>query len=383
MSEAELIVEVDSLEGVATEWDALSVACGEPQMSPAWIEPWWRHLAQARAKPRVVTVRDGETLIGLAPFFVDHQAKHRVDYRLTDIRIFGRLSPLASPGREWEVAGAVAGALAQARPGPDLLALEALPLSSVWPVALRDQWPTQIRPILSQYLVCGCPTVSLGEGSFEDWFAGKSSNFRGQMRRLSRRFEADGGIARTSTLATLSVDVEAFVRLHSARWEGRGESNLVAFGRQLSPMLREVGERLLDSGRFRMRMLEIDGEPISAQLFLAAGPRVLYVNGGWDERFARLKPHMLGLFGAIEDAFAGSEETFDLGLGEQQYKLRFADGNDPVAWNVLMVPSRRLPLTWAQTAPMLMGSAARDAVKRGLSPAQANRLRGLRDRIRR
>jgi CelD/BcsL family acetyltransferase involved in cellulose biosynthesis len=383
LGEAELIVEVDSLRDIATEWDALAVACGEPQMSPAWIEPWWRYLAPPQAKPRVVAVREGERLIGLAPFFVDRQRGHRVDYRLSDIRIFGRLSPLATPGREWEVAATVARALAQAHPGPDLLALEALPLSSAWPVALRDQWPSQIRPILSQYLICGCPTVSLGEGSFEDWFAAKSSNFRGQMRRLSRRFEADGGVARTSTPATLGADVEAFVRLHGARWEGRGESNLVAFGERLSPMLREVGERLLDSERFRMRMLEIDGEPISAQLFLAAGSRVLYVNGGWDERFARHKPHMLGLFGAIEDAFAQGEQTLDLGLGEQQYKLRFSDGNDPVAWNILMVPSRRLPLTWARTAPMLMGSAARDAVKRGLSPAQADRLRELRDRIRR
>ena len=235
---------------------------------------------------------------------------------------------------------------------------------------------------MSQYLVCGCPTVSLRDRSFDDWLASKSSNFRAQMRRLSRRFEADGGSARTSTAATLSADVEAFVRLHGSRWEGRGDSNLVAFGGRLSPMLTEVGERLLESGRFRLRMLEIDGEPISAQLFLAAGQRVLYVNGGWDERFAVLKPPMLGLLGAIEDAFERGDQTLDLGLGEQQYKLRFADGNDPVAWSVLMVPSPRLPLTWARTTPMLVQSAARDAVKRGLSPAQANRLRELRDRIR-
>jgi CelD/BcsL family acetyltransferase involved in cellulose biosynthesis len=383
VGEAELITEVDSLEGLAAEWDALAVTCGEPQMSPAWIGPWWRHLALPGAEPRVAAVRDGETLIGLAPFFVNHRTGQRVDYRLMDIRIFGRLCPLAVPGREWEVAGAVAGTLARAHPRPDILAMEALPLTSCWPLAMRDQWPSQMRPVLSQYLVCGCPTVSLGEGSFEDWLAAKSSNFRGQMRRLSRRFQADGGIARTSTPATLRADVGAFVRLHGARWEGRGESNLVALGESLSPMLREVGERLLASGRFRMRMLELDGEPISAQLFLAAGPRVLYVNGGWDERFAHFKPHMLGLFGAIEDAFARAEQTLDLGLGEQQYKLRFSDGDDPVAWNVLMVPSRRLPLTWARTAPMLMKSAAREAVKRGLSPAQADRLRGLLARIRR
>jgi CelD/BcsL family acetyltransferase involved in cellulose biosynthesis len=383
LGEAELIAEVDSLRDIATEWDALAVACGEPQMSPAWIEPWWRYLAPAQAEPRVVAVRDGGRLIGLAPFFVDRQARGRVDYRLPDIRIFGRLSPLATPGREWEVASAVGRAFSAALPQPDLLALEALPLASAWAVALRDQWPSQFRPILSQYVVCGCPTLSLRDASFENWLAAKSPNFRGQMRRLSRRFEAESGATRTSTPATLNTDIDAFVALHGARWEGRGDSNLVAFGDQLSPMLREVGERLLDSGRFRMRMLEIDGEPISAQLFLAAGPRVLYVNGGWDERFAHLKPPMLGLLGAIEDAFERGDRRLDFGLGEQRYKLRFADGNDPVAWSVLMVPSRRLPLTWARTAPMLVQSATRDALKRALSPEQTNRLRQFRARIRR
>lgn len=383
MLEAELITELDSLESFTREWDALAVADNEPQMSPAWIIAWWRHLAPPQAKPRVVAVREQGRLIGLAPFFVDHEVRGRIDYRLADIRIFGRLTPLAAPGREWDAAGAVGRMFAEAHPPPDLVALEALPLASPWTVALRDRWPSRIRPLTSQYLVCGCPTVSLRDRSFDDWLASKSSNFRGQMRRLSRRFEAQGGATRTSTAATLKADVDALVRLHGSRWEGRGNSNLVAFGERLSPMLCKVGEQLLESGRFRLRMLEIEGEPISAQLFLAAGERVLYVNGGWDERFAQLKPPMLGLLGAVEDAFERGDQTLDLGLGEQQYKLRFADGNDPVAWSVLMVPSRRLPLTWARTTPMLVQNAARDAVKRGLSPAQANRLRELRDRIRR
>jgi CelD/BcsL family acetyltransferase involved in cellulose biosynthesis len=380
--EAELITERDELESVFEEWDALAVVGSEPQMSPAWINAWWRHLAPPQAKPRVVAVREEGRLIGLAPFFVDHEVHGRIDYRLADIRIFGRLSPLAAPGREWDVAGAVGSMFVGASPRPDLVALEALPLGSSWPFALQDRWPTRVRPLMSQYLVCACPTVSLRDLSFDAWLASKSANFRGQMRRLSRHFQEQGGTARVSSAATLSADVDAFVRLHGARWEGRGDSNLVAFGERLAPMLCEVGERLLASGRFRLRVLEIEGEPISAQLFLAAGRRVLYVNGGWDERFAQLKPPMLGLLGAIEDAFERGDHKLDLGLGEQQYKLRFADGNDPVAWSVLMVPSQRLPLTWARTTPMLLRSAARRAVKRGLSPTQADRLRELRDRIR-
>lgn len=146
-------------------------------------------------------------------------------------------------------------------------------------------------------------------------------------------------------------------------------------------MLSDVGRALLPCGRFRLRMLELDGEAISAQLFLAAGRTVLYVNGGWDVRHATLKPSMLGLLDTVEATFATGEERIDLGLGEQAYKQRFADGSDPVAWSILMPAGRRRPLTRAHTAPMLTSYALRDVAKRALTDKQTDRLRALRGRL--
>ena len=48
--------------------------------------------------------------------------------------------------------------------------------------------------------------MSLQEGSFDAWLAGRSSNFRGQMRRLRRRFVEAGGSSRLATPATLATD---------------------------------------------------------------------------------------------------------------------------------------------------------------------------------
>jgi len=146
-------------------------------------------------------------------------------------------------------------------------------------------------------------------------------------------------------------------------------------------MLADVGRALLPSGRFRLRMLELGGEPISAQLFLAAGRTVLYVNGGWDERHAALKPSMLGLLYTVEATFATGEQRIDLGVGDQSYKQRFADADDPVGWSILLPPGRRRLLTRAHTAPMLVRYALRGAAKRMLTDAQAKRLKGLRARV--
>ncbi len=140
---------------------------------------------------------------------------------------------------------------------------------------------------------------------------------------------------------------------------------------------------LKHDGRFHLRMLEVGGEPISAQLFLAAGGRLLYVNGGWDERFAKLKPSMLGILATIEDALERGEDLIDLGLGEQHYKLRFADGNDPVAWTILISKDIHLPRNMLQTAPLRTRARLRSLAASRLSDEQIRRLLRVRERLQR
>lgn len=379
MLEARLIEELPALEELRREWDELAVLAALPLMAPAWILPWLRWLAPAGAAPRVVAVYDGDELTGIAPFYVVRERSHRrIDYRLPGIELGARLAPLARPGREWEVAAAIARALAATTPRPDLVALESVPPDSLWLAALREQWPARIRPPVRVYHVHGSPTVALGAGTFESWMGRRSASFRKNCRRRGRMFEAEGGTMRLGSAQTLGADIETLMALHTERWSERGQSSLTARADRLPAMLREAGEALVQSGRFRIWIMEIEGRPIWANLFLAAGGELLAVNSGWDERWARMSPPLLGMVHAIEDAFARGEQRLDLGIGDDQFKLQFADGNDPVAWGILMAPGARLPVTALRTAPMLIGSSLRTAAKRTLTAEQLDRLRGLR-----
>jgi CelD/BcsL family acetyltransferase involved in cellulose biosynthesis len=382
MLDAELLVRTPDLEALAPEWDALAVANAQPMSAPAWMLGWLRHLAPAGAAARVVAVRERGSLVGLAPLFVEPARRGRVDYRLLGGAV-PRTSPLSLRGREWEVAAAIAGVLARTSPRVDALTLESTPLASHWSAALRERWPGVLRPIARDYYVQSSLTVSLRGGSFEAWLAGKSPSFRREMRRHQRGFQARGGSYRTSTRETLASDIQAFMRLHAQRWSGRGASSIVAAGEGMSAMMSEVGAEQLDSGRFRLSLLEIDGEPICAQLCAAAGGEVLFLNGGWDERFAALSPSILNQLHALRDGFERGDARVDMGPGQQAFKLRMADGNDPVAWTILMIPGRRLALTYARTAPMLARNRVRGLAKRALPDEQADRLRELRSRLRR
>jgi CelD/BcsL family acetyltransferase involved in cellulose biosynthesis len=384
MLASELVTELSDLDALYDRWDELAVANRLPMMSPACVTAWWRHMAPATVKPRVVVVRDTNELVGIAPFYLDFVKRtRRLDYRLPGIELSARLAPLAVPGREADVAAAVGRVLSGCNPRPDLIALEGMPLASTWASSLRDRWPSRLRPMSIRYKTVGSPTVSLQAGSFEAWLAAKSANFRGQMRRLRRRFQAAGGTTRESVPETLSSDVEAFMRLHTARWQDRGTSSFVSLGERVPAMLRDIGRTLLArEGRFRLQLLEIEGEPISAQLFMPAGGHVLYVNGGWDERFAGLKPPMLAILRAIEDAFARDDRQVDLGIGVQPYKLRFADGDEPIASTVVLPIGARLPLTCLSVGPELGRVALRDALKRRISDERVDRYRELGARLR-
>jgi len=181
---------------------------------------------------------------------------------------------------------------------------------------------------------------------------------------------------RGSTPEAMRADIDVFVRLHASRWENRGGSNLVALGDGLPAALCDIGQTLLDQDRrFVMRVLELAGEPISAQLFLSAGGRVHYMAAGWDERFAKLKPTIFGMLATIEDGIERGDELFHLGPGDQDYKLRFADGNDPVDWTMLIPAGARLPLTLLRTAPMRGRLTVQDTLKRRLSEKQFSKLR--------
>ncbi|HEU4702437.1 MAG TPA: GNAT family N-acetyltransferase [Conexibacter sp.] len=382
MPEAELVTDVESLDGLAAEWDALAAANGLPQLSPAWVRAWWQHVAPEGAAPRVVAVRDGDQLVGLAPFYVDRTGGGRRDYRLPGIEIAARLAPLAAPGREWDVAEAIGTTLTNADPRPDALRFEGIPIEGHWLTALRDGWPGALRPVLRVMNVDGNPLMSMAEPSFEQWLADRSSNFRQQMRRLRRRFAEQGGVSRVASKATLADDAAALTRLHAMRWDGRGHSNLVDLGERFTAFVVALGEQLLDDERFALRILELDGEPICAQLFVRAGGTTLFVNGGWDERHAALKPSLLCLLDAVEEAFGLGVARFDLGVGVQSYKLRFADGSAPLAWGVLMLPGARLPLTAARTVPALAQARLRDGARRMLPERQVERLRAARGRLR-
>jgi CelD/BcsL family acetyltransferase involved in cellulose biosynthesis len=354
----EVIEDLAAAEAFAPAWDELAVACSLPLCAPGWMLAWWRHAAPPASALRVVVVRDGSELLAIAPWFVRRGDSGRVDLRFLGAELSQRVDIICRPGREHETTPALRKTIGAIEPRPDLVAFEAVSIGSLWTRRLAGGASGHIRLDRYRNSAYSAPTVTLPSGAPEAWLAGRSSNFRGQMGRLRRRLEKQGGTVRAiRDPAEVESALSALLTLHASRWEERGASNLARPG--VLELLRDAAAAL-GPDRLRLWAAEIDGEPISVQLFLAAGAEVKYWNGGWSEEHADVKPSMLTILAALEDSIARGERRLDLGAGTHAYKLRFADSDDVLTWGGVIVRNRR----WARTRVELMPLVLRYRGKR-------------------
>ncbi len=363
MLTAELIDDPAGLEPWVEAWDSLAVELSQPCSSPHWMLPWWRHAVSGRAELRSVVVREDSTLVGLAPYFVQLGKAGLAEYRVLSAGAAHRIGPLAKPGREREVAEAIASTMASARPSPSSFIFEGIDQESAWPSLVRDAWPGGFGSHMRTGVVLEAPTLTLTEPDFDTWFAGRSSNFRQQMRRKGRQMEQRGGrIRMATTQEEASRDLEAMFVQHRERWEERGEQGSIKDGTE--DQMREAISRLLPMERARLWTIEADGKPVCVQYFTVAGGELTYWGGGFDPEWEDLQPAQQVILAAVEDAFARGEHRIDFGGGNQRYKGRFANGDDPIAWVSIYPRNRRYAVTRAQLLPKQMRFAARGLARR-------------------
>lgn len=354
------------LGGLRAEWDELAVRSERPFAAPAWPLAWWDHLRPSGATMSLVIVRDGDGLAGVVPLY-----RRKRDYAPLGGGI-APVEPVARPGQEGAVAASARTALAQASPRPATLEIETHGSSPRWTELLAEPWDGREGGVWRwTRLKAPVPGVDLGEEGFDQWFAGRSSTFRREMRSKRRKLDKAGGSLRFATAESLERDVCTFLRLHRQRLAGRGGTSLTADG--LERMLVAVGAELLERGRFRLICIDLEGETIAAHVMLAAGRELSAWNGGFDEAHAKLSPSMQCVVEALRDASERGERTMSLGSGAQDYKYRMSNREDSLSYDVLVPRGPAFPLTRLRLVPRQLRAHA----GRRLPTGAKLRLRGL------
>jgi CelD/BcsL family acetyltransferase involved in cellulose biosynthesis len=349
------------------DWDALADAARQPAAASAWLGAWADHVSVG--SPRVAVVREAGVMLGIVPLTAEPWRAGSLRLHLLGAGTSTGVAPLARPGAEATVAAAAARALAAHGPA-DALVFDGIPVTSPWPQLLAHHWPGARARLLHRVSTSPEPYVTLDADSYEDWLQTRSSSFRAQVRKVGRRLDRRGVTTRRSgSAAELADDLRAFLALHNARWAAEGGSGVITPA--VERMLFEAGPRLLAAGRLDLWSMEAGGRTVCSQIcLLSEGYATLWLQG-YDQTWAGARLGLSCMAQVIEDGFERGMQRISLGEGGQEYKYRFADGEERLAWSVLPLPGPRLGVVLAG----LQGRRMRRAVGRRLGPARKAQVR--------
>lgn len=311
------------------EWNALLQASSSdnPFLTWEWTFAWWSNLGQD-GRLRLVAVRDGRDLVGIAPL-VTVSAWPR-PFRRTTFLGSGMagsdyLDVIAQRGREHEIGEAVGATLVNSNHS---LALDHLPPQ---PAAAHLKAPLERGGwTIHESVREQCPYVPLAGQTWDSYLASLGSAHRANVRRRLRALERDFPVRfelvpsheRPATLDRLAW-------FHERRWEPRGGST--AFSTiPLRAFHAEASRRLAERGWLRLYALRLDGITVAAMYGFFYNRRFYFYQHGFDETYASYSLGLVTMALTIRAAIAEGAVEFDMLYGREGYKRLWTSSERPL-----------------------------------------------------
>ncbi len=157
-----------------------------------------------------------------------------------------------------------------------------------------------------------------------------SSNRRQQIRRARRKLFEPGQIQldRLSGAGDLDSWFDALVRLHHKRWQDKGEAEHAFRTTEYNTFHRQLMARMLDNNALRLWGLRKGDELIAVLYCLSDGHSTYYFQGGFDTDYDELKPGMVLMSCAMEEAIKEGCDIFNMMKGDYDFKRSLAKQQD-------------------------------------------------------
>jgi CelD/BcsL family acetyltransferase involved in cellulose biosynthesis len=329
---AEVISDPERLREVEGDWRALAERRGNAFLTPEWYLAWLGSYG-GDADPAVIVVRDpAGDLRGVMPMARDRAARPR-SLRFGGANLADHLHPVTAGLDEDEDVAAGAGASLGAEiSGWSAIILDNVDAGARWWRAMMAAAPLSLKAV--SYRQTTLPCIQL-PASWEAYLAGRSRNFRSQLGRKLRALEREHEVRfrRTRDAPELTGDLETFFQLHDARWDTRGGSSSASA--RTRKFHADFTAAALERGWLRLWVMEVDDAPVAAWYGWRLGERYSYYLAGFEPRWSDASVGLLLLAHTVREAIEESASEYDLLLGEEAYKQRFATASRSVETVVL------------------------------------------------
>lgn len=290
---------------------------------------WWRHL-KGEGWPLILVAYQGAKVRAIAPFWIQSVPYMRKPRKL--LKFIGEHSEVDRPtilrnGDDREVVTAILKHLFDNRDLWDSMFLHEQPLGGAvvsTALALSKQYPLLLGVVQGP----PCPWVDL-RGSWETFLAGKSRNFKKNLKRSLKHLEAQGEVSfRTyETWPEVIEGFEIYQHVESRSWKpqrGLGVAKNRKYADFYMALLYEFGPRR----NLHIRTLSVGGNPIAATFGLITDGRFLSLHIAHDQAYAAFSPGVLLTAYELEEGHGRADyEAYEFLGGFLDNKVSWATGS--------------------------------------------------------
>lgn len=320
-------------EALAGEWNLLLRNSGTDTifLTHEWQRAWWRFFSSGH-ELLLLSLRQGEKLIGIAPFYRQQLDGRTVIQLVGGTDICDYLDIIALPDYVEHVYQAIFKFLTTELTDWDEIDFHCLPASS--PFQALCEAAMEQKLVVQRRVEDVCPIIPL-PATWDDYLAMLNKKQRHELRRKMRRAEREAQVQWyvTSDPDRLSEDMEAFFDLHRKsspdKEDFMGDPAMQAFFHQAARFS-------LAQGWLELSFLLVNGEKTATMLCFEYNNQTLVYNSGYDpQRLAYLSPGIVLLGYHIRDSIAKGRTAFDFLRGDEVYKYRFG-GQDSEVFQVIV-----------------------------------------------
>jgi len=285
-----------------------------------WLETYWRHFGTGQ-RLRILAIEDGDATVGIVPLIVRREwtkvgplrfATYPLDYwgsfygpigADVDATWTAAAEYLRAAPRDWDV---LEPRWVDGEQG-DCARLERI-LSG-----------TGFRPLTT--MIDSSAVIEL-DGTWEDYFSQRSTKWRNNCRRWSRRMNELGAVNYVRYRPAGGSDgdprwdlYDQCLRLANSSWQGASQTGTTLTHSSVASFLRDVHEAAARCGCLDVNLLYLNERPVAFAYNYHFQGRVFGLRVGYDPEFKSVSVGNVLYARAIEDSFRRGDRHYDLGPG--------------------------------------------------------------------
>ena len=322
-----LTVRDEPFDRVRGEWEGVLAQAPQPLpfVTPTFQRVWLDHFQDGRGV-QVLTARDGERLIGVAPLLRDGDRAELVGhYSICDY-----MDVVVTPGFERAFFAALYERLAD--DGVSAIDLRGLRVTSPALGAVDVAEGYGFRSEREREAVA--PGVCL-PSTWEEYLASLSKKDRHELRRKFRRLQDAGGAQELRVVTDAAEAVAGLDTLfHLMRASSHHKEEFLERP-GMEAFFRAVTGAMAAEGMVRFYFLTLDGESVAAVLNFDLGGHLYMYNSGYDPAYAHYAVGLMSKALLLKDAIENGRGCVDFLRGSESYKYDLGGKDEEVCRVVL------------------------------------------------